>query len=142
MQRTLPILPCMCASLRRASRALTQHYEDALRPFDLTTSQFTILQALSMMGEVTQGDLARVLAMDSTTLTRTLRIMERHGWLAKRAGKDRRAWWLSLARGGRRRFEQASIEWERVQAELRRELGEDWNTLMNLSDRVTMAVTE
>src|SRR5437868_1305593 len=51
----IPALPCMCASLRRASRALTQRYDDALRPLGLTITQFTILQALSLAGEISQG---------------------------------------------------------------------------------------
>ena len=80
----LPILPCMCASFRRASRALTQLYDEALRPVGLRATQFTILQTLSLAGEVSQGGLAQILAMDSTTLTRTLRIMGREGWIAER----------------------------------------------------------
>ncbi len=71
----------MCASLRRASRSLTQLYDEALRPLGLRATQFTILQALSLAGEVSQGELAQILAMDSTTLTRTLRIMGREGWI-------------------------------------------------------------
>ena len=85
----VPTLPCFCASLRRASRALTQVYEQALRPLGLRGTQFTVLQALSLAGEVPQGELGRILAMDSTTLTRTLEIMRRRGWLATRYGKDR-----------------------------------------------------
>ena len=73
----VPPLPCFCASLRRASRALTQVYEQALRPLGLRGTQFTVLQALSLAGEVPQGELGRILAMDSTTLTRTLEIMRR-----------------------------------------------------------------
>ena len=68
----LPNLPCMCSSIRRASRALTQMYEQALRPLGLRSSQFTILQVLSRAGEVLQGQLGEMLAMDSTTLTRTV----------------------------------------------------------------------
>src|ERR1700749_4963115 len=93
----IPSLPCMSASLRRASRVVTQLYEDALRPTGLRGTQFTVLQALSLAGEVTQGDLGRILAMDSTTLTRTLTILSRHGWIAKRRGQDRREWRMRLS---------------------------------------------
>jgi hypothetical protein len=62
---TAPVLPCMCASLRRASRTITQVYEQALIPAGLSATQFTIMQTLSLAGEVTQGELARILAMDS-----------------------------------------------------------------------------
>ena len=72
--------------MRRASRALTQLYEDSLRPLGLRGSQFTILQTLSLAGEVSQGELGQMLAMDSTTLTRTLAIMSRRGWVARRLG--------------------------------------------------------
>jgi len=65
----------MCASFRRAARALTHLYDEALRPVGLRATQFTIMQVLSLAGEVSQGQLAQMLAMDSTTLTRTLQIM-------------------------------------------------------------------
>src|SRR5215471_2139792 len=92
MNATLPKLPCTCATLRRASRALTQFYEDALRPLGLRSSQLTLLQVLDRAGERTQGELGRILAMDSTTLTRTLAIMAREGLIAKQRGEDRREW--------------------------------------------------
>jgi len=107
LHHELPILPCMCASLRRASRALTQLYDEALRPVGLRATQFTILQALSLAGEVSQGGLAQILAMDSTTLTRTLRIMGREGWIAERRGQDRRERLLRLANAGRHQFNRA-----------------------------------
>ena len=78
----IPELPCMCASYRRASRALTHLYEAALRPVGLRATQFTILHVLSRVGEVSQGHLGQILAMDSTSLTRTLRIMVRQRWIA------------------------------------------------------------
>ena len=101
MKRSLiPALPCMCGSLRRTSRALTQLYENTLRSRGLRATQFTTLQVLSLAGEVTQSQLVEMLAMDSTTLTRTLQIMIRQGWIAERRGKDRRERWLRLG-GGR-----------------------------------------
>src|SRR5579863_5031121 len=106
-QPSIPSLPCMCASFRRASRALTQLYDQALRPLGLRGTQFTVLQALSIVGEVSQGKLGQILAMDSTTLTRTLEIMGRRGWIAKQPGKDRREWRLRLTRAGESQFKRA-----------------------------------
>ena len=138
----LPILPCMCASLRRASRALTQLYDEALRPVGLRATQFTILQALSLAGEVSQGGLAQILAMDSTTLTRTLRIMGREGWIAERRGEDRRERLLRLANAGRHQFNRALPAWEKAQAQLGRQLGDKrWHALMKLTNEVTTMVT-
>jgi hypothetical protein len=57
----IPKLPCLCGNFRRTSRALTQLYENALRPVDLRATQFTILQALTLAGEVTQSQLGEML---------------------------------------------------------------------------------
>jgi len=55
----LPVLPCLCGNVRRTARALTQLYEEALRPLGLRGNQFTILQALALAGEVTRGGWAK-----------------------------------------------------------------------------------
>jgi DNA-binding MarR family transcriptional regulator len=139
----LPALPCTCASLRRAARLLTQRYEEALRPVGLRASQFTVLQMLSLVGEANQGEIARVLAMDSTTLTRTLGVMTRSGWLARRHGDDRREWRFRLAPGGQKKLKQALPRWERVQETLRRKLGQSrWDALRQSTDDVVIAISE
>jgi DNA-binding MarR family transcriptional regulator len=139
---SLPDLLCMCGNFRRASRALTQLYDDALRPVGLRATQFTILQVLSRTGEVSQGKLGQILAMDSTTLTRTLRIMGREGWIAERRGEDRRERWLRLAKAGRDQFNRALPPWEKAQAQLERQLGNKrWHDLLKLTNEVTTLVT-
>jgi DNA-binding MarR family transcriptional regulator len=139
----LPSLPCLCASLRRAARGVTQLYEEALRPLGLRAGQFTILQALATSGEVLQGELGRMLVMDSTTLTRTLDILERHGWIAKRQGKDKRERRVSLTREGEAQLGRALPHWEKAQQRFRDRLGaERWDELRNLTNEVTNAVME
>ncbi len=134
----LPALPCMCASFRRTARALTQFYDAAFRPLGLRATQFTILQVLSHVGEASQGQLGEMLAMDSTTLTRTLAIMRRQGWIAEKRGQDRRERWLRLAKGGETLLRRALPIWDRLQSRLRRRMGDkDWNALLQLSNEVT-----
>jgi DNA-binding MarR family transcriptional regulator len=117
-------------------------YEDALRPVGLRATQFTILQALSLAGEVTQAQLGEILAMDSTTLTRTLKIMGREGWIAERRGEDRRERWLRLAKAGETQFRRALPAWEKVQSRLRRQLGEQaWKNLFEITHQVAELVT-
>ncbi|PYX55829.1 MAG: hypothetical protein DMG73_16500 [Acidobacteria bacterium] len=132
----------MCGSFRRTSRALTQLYESALRPVGLRATQFTILQALSLAGEVTQTQLGEMLAMDSTTRTRTLQIMSREGWIAERRGEDRRERRLRLAKAGEKQFNRALPVWEKVQSRLRHQVGEQaWKNLLQLAHRVTDLIT-
>ncbi len=133
----------MCASIRRASRTLTQIYEEALRPLGLRATQFTVLQALSIAGEVLQGDLGQMLAMDSTTLTRTLEILGRHGWIEKRTGEDLRERRVRLSQAGQLQFENAVPLWEKAQADLRRKLGDgQWNTLLKFTNEITNLIKE
>ena len=76
--------------------------------------------------------------MDSTTLTRTLQIMDRQGWIAERRGQDRRERRLRLAKGGETQFKRALPAWEEVQARLRRQLGEQtWKDLLDITHQVT-----
>ena len=131
-------LPCYCATLRQASRALSAFYDKHLHASGVRVTQFTILQALDMAREVTQRRLGQILALDSTTLTRTLRIMTGTGWIAERRGADRRERLLSLSEEGRRVFDAASPHWERAQAEMRQRLGEAlWNKIFSVADEVT-----
>jgi DNA-binding MarR family transcriptional regulator len=141
---SLPSLPCMCGSLRRSARALTQLYEKELRPLGLRSTQFTILQVLSRTGEISQGRLGEMLAMDSTSLTRTLAIMFQQGWIGQRRGEDRRERRLSLANAGEKQLRKALPVWQKVQSRLRRQLGDQaWNNLMQLNTHVTkLVVTE
>jgi DNA-binding MarR family transcriptional regulator len=137
----LPLLPCLCANLRRASRALTQLYENALRPLGIRATQFTILQVLSRTGELSQGQLAEFLAMDSTSLTRTIATMQRQKWIKAHRGQDRRERWLSLTKTGETQLRRASPAWEKVQASLRDRIGDrNWTCFRSLTNELTTTV--
>jgi DNA-binding MarR family transcriptional regulator len=127
-------LPCLCASFRRASRALTQLYDADLRPTGLRVTQFTVLQALSLAGEISQKQLGALLAMDSTTLTRTLGLLVKEGWIAERRGADRRERQLRLSPAGRRRLDRATPVWQGVQRRLASRFGtRRWQELFNVA---------
>lgn len=137
---SLPGLPCLCASLRRAARAATQLYDEEMRGSGLTTPQFTLLQVLSRAGALTQGRLGELLALDSTTLSRTLRPLEKSGWIAIRPGEDRRHRHVELAPAGRRKLERAEPRWERAQSRLRALLGGDeWPRTLESLRRLALA---
>jgi DNA-binding MarR family transcriptional regulator len=137
-QSSIPELPCMCGGFRRTSRALTQMYEEALRPLGLRATQLTILQVLVRAGEVSQGQLGGMLAMDSTSLTRTLAIMRRAGWVAEQRGEDRRERRIRLSRAGEAKLKRAMPVWEKVQSRLRKKLGKrGWESLLQLTHHVT-----
>jgi len=120
---------------------LTQVYEFALRPLELRATQLTLMQVLAKAGEVSQGRLGEMMAMDSTSLTRTLAIIVRKGWIVERRGTDRRERLLRLSRAGVAKLQRALPVWEEVQAQVRREVGEKkWDELLRVTREVTGAV--
>jgi DNA-binding MarR family transcriptional regulator len=127
---TLHDLPCACAGLRRAARAVTQRYDEALRPSGVRLTQFTLLQMLALTGPLTQGALGEQLAMDSTTLSRTLQPVEKAGWIRSRPGRDRRERYVELTKAGHKALSRVTPAWEAAQRDLRHRLGEEgWAAL-------------
>ena len=138
---TLPSLPCACATLRRAERAVTSVYDGELRDTGFRSTQFTLLQVLRLSGEVTLGQLAELLALDSTTLTRSLASLIRRGFIAARPGQDRRERLLRLTEAGEQQLQCLMPHWERAQRKLRNQLGPgEWGILRAVLDRLAGAM--
>lgn len=110
-------LPCYCGSIRQASRIVTQMYDHALKPSGLKITQFGILRVLSAYPGMTTGAMAEALVMDSTTLTRTLKIIQDSKWIESVPGEDRRERRWSVTEAGKERLEQAVPLWKNAQKE-------------------------
>ncbi len=80
-------LPCACQNLRRVTRVVTRIYDQELRKAGLEITQFGLLTALATTGEANQKRLSAGFAMDSTTLTRTLGLLLKQGWVRVEARK-------------------------------------------------------
>ena len=127
-------LPCACANLRRAARLVTQRYDQELQPAGIKATQFTLLQALTTAGNISQGNLGELLGLDSTTLTRTLALLRRRGWVQTKPGADRREVRLTLTAEGKRKYRSALQHWQSAQRQLRTEMGETgWKQMMESS---------
>jgi len=122
--KALPQLPCTCANLRRAARAVTRLYNGELLPYGIEVTQFTLLMALDLAGEISQGKLGKLLALDSTTLTRMLELLKKRGWIQEKKGKDRRFRMIRLTSAGRVKYEQSLPHWERAQHRVQKAVGE------------------
>lgn len=123
-RKQVPLLPCACANLRRAARAVTRCYNGELQRDGIEVTQFTLLMALNKMGAIPQGELGRLLALDSTTLTRMLDLMKKRGWVQAKEGDDRRLRIFSLTPAGRAKYLSGLPHWKRAQDRLRTALGE------------------
>src|SRR5712664_4160836 len=137
---TLFDLPCACQNLRRVTRVVTRIYDQELRKAGLEITQFGLLTALAATEEANQKRLSAGFAMDSTTLTRTLGLLLKQGWVRVRRGKDRRERLFRLTQGGKRKMAEAQLYWERAEQRLRRELGDaGWKGMKDTVSRITKA---
>jgi DNA-binding MarR family transcriptional regulator len=116
---------CACANLRRASRAVTQVFDEALGPSGLRATQFTLLVTSRLMGESTINELAEKMAMDRTTLSRNLKPLVRSGLLEVRPGEDGRTRLVRLTPAGEHALEEAYPLWQQAQQETVGILGEE-----------------
>jgi len=106
---------CACGRLRRATRALTQLYDDAMAPSGLRITQFSLLRTLNREGPKPMTVLASILLLDRTALTRTLEPLLARKLVAITAGDDARTRTVSLTAGGRRAMDAATVHWEEAQ---------------------------
>ena len=94
--------PCVCSTLRMVSRAVTQLYDDILRPSGLRVTQFSILATIARRGEANLRQLEHTLAIDQTTLTRSVSLLERDRVIERLPNPDGRVKAIRLTRKGKR----------------------------------------
>ena len=93
---------CLVLHVQRAARVLARRFDEAFRPLHLSSRQFSLLMSLNRPEPPSVGAVARLLAMDRTTLTAALKPLERDGLVAVRPDPaDRRSRLLSLTDEGR-----------------------------------------
>jgi DNA-binding MarR family transcriptional regulator len=69
--------PCLCALIRKAGRILTKHYDQYLKPSGLKTTQYSMLANIAGNQGITVTELANLLLMDQSTITRNLRVLRK-----------------------------------------------------------------
>ena len=116
---------CTCFNLRRATRAVTQLYDDALRPSGLRVTQFSLLVILQANGPMSISELAVHSGTDRTTLTRNAALLQAEGLVKVDSGADARVRMLSLTAAGGRALEDAYPRWATVQETLSRQVGHE-----------------
>lgn len=121
---------CLCFRARRASRALTRLYDDALRPLGIQASQLSVLNVIAMVdergGEAAMGVLSDALVMDRTTLSRNLRPLEKAGLVRiAPSPADARARLVRLTSKGERTLAEALPLWKSANARVVAVLGAD-----------------
>ena len=133
-------LTCACQNLRRVTRLVTRIYDQELRKAGIEITQYGLLTALAIAGEVNQKALSAGFAMDSTTLTRTLAVLRKYGWIHVKRGKDKRELLFRLTEAGKRQIALAQPHWQAAEHRLQKALGSAaWKDMQATIARVTSA---
>jgi DNA-binding MarR family transcriptional regulator len=118
-------LPCCATAMRKATRRLTQLYDDALEHCGLRSTQFAILAELDFKaGSPTMAELARRLVMDRSALGHNLQPLLRDGLVVlKESTADRRRRHVALTPQGRAKMKVAVKLWNEAETRFRAVFG-------------------
>ena len=116
-------LPCYCATVRQVARAVTVLYEELLANSGLHATQYTALQVLDSVPNLTTTELAEAIGIDQTTATRTLALIRKSGLAIDTVGADRRQRRWALTAKGQTQLRKLRPAWEAAQAALEKRLG-------------------
>ncbi|HEY1563046.1 MAG TPA: MarR family winged helix-turn-helix transcriptional regulator [Caulobacteraceae bacterium] len=115
---------CLCLRAQKAARSMARRFDAALRPFRLSSGQFTLLNAINQESPPGMAELAALLGADRTTLTAAVKPLTRRGLVAVVVdAADRRGRRLSLTHEGRTLLEKATPVWRTCHQALEGRLG-------------------
>lgn len=114
---------CTNFKLRQLMRRVAHHYDAEMAQCGLKTTQYSLLSHVLKLGPIRPGDLAVVMKMDASTLTRNLRPLVDAGWVALEAGVDARSRLVHITDAGRDKRAQALRHWKAAQLALNETLG-------------------
>lgn len=77
--------------IHQKSRLSIKEVNDALKEFELYSSQWSILFCLKQFGAMTQKEIWQYLNVEAPTVTRTIARLEESGWVFREEGHDKRA---------------------------------------------------
>ena len=137
-------MDCVGFNLRKANRAVTQLYDEMLRPAGIRVTQYSLLVVLKLIGTVLVTDLAEKIVMDRTTLSRNLEVMEKQGLVSITPGEDRRTRWVTITESGSAVLLEAYPLWQQAQAKIRERMGEErlQTLLVDLSALIEVSQAE
>lgn len=135
---------CLCLAAQRAARRLARRFDLALKPLKLTNGQFSLLMALNQPEPPPMGRLADFLAMEPSTLTSAVKVLEQRGLLlVERDPKDSRSKRLRITPEGVALMRKAVTVWRKTHAQLEAALppGSDAALREGLTDLAAIALS-
>jgi DNA-binding MarR family transcriptional regulator len=122
---------CMVLNTRMAARAITRRADRKLRVFGISSAQFTILGSMAKHPGRSVTEIADAIAMDRTTLSRNLKLLERKGLVSTVPAERGNGRIGAVTPQGSKIIEDVRPEWRKAQGELRAVLeSPDFDTIL------------
>jgi len=96
-----------------------------MRPAGIEVGQVALLATIRRVPGISHAHLARGLGMDTTSLTRTLDVLLKHGWIEKAEGSDRRSRVFTITPAGKTQLVRAKPYWQFAQERFASIVGAD-----------------
>ena len=109
---------CMCLSIRKASRHITQAYNDEFQGLGINITQFSVLAILFGSGKESITNVAHHLGADRTTVTRAIAILEKKRLINIVLGDDKREKLVALSKKGTEILDLARPRWKSAQLKI------------------------
>jgi len=114
---------CTHFKLRQLSRSVSRRFDATVGGSGLKTTQFSLLNHVTLLGPIQPSDLAARMSLDASTLTRNLQPLVAQGWLEISAGADARSRLIGITEAGRAKWAEAKRLWKQAQLGINDHLG-------------------
>jgi DNA-binding MarR family transcriptional regulator len=119
------IKDCLMTRTRRISRVITSLFDQELRPFGLSSSQFSLLVLIARMDGASRAEIGRANHQERSTSTRNLQLVLDQGWAEEIVPEKGRSRPIVISKGGRDLLAQAMPAWRAAQVKAKQLLGVD-----------------
>jgi DNA-binding MarR family transcriptional regulator len=117
---------CLCALIRKAGRIVTKKYDNLLKPCGLRITQLSMLAKIANNPAITVSELAKLLFMEQTTVSRNLQVLEKSGYICLESEMtDHRIKRIKISDFGVSKMNEAIPLWDQAQLEMERILGRE-----------------
>lgn len=116
---------CLLTRTRSISRVVTSIYDQALRPYKVNASQFSMLVLIARMNGASRAELGRASRLERSTSTRNLQLLLDEGWAEEVIPEHGRSRPIVLSEAGRKLLAAALPAWREAQRTAKRMLGEE-----------------
>lgn len=142
-KNNLEFTKCICTSIRKSSRNISNIYNSYLTKSGLTVNpnQVSILVAISFLENALISEISKNLSMERTTLLRNLNVMKNLGFIEICTAIGRRQKLVKLTLEGKDTLNKIYPYWKLAQNKVEEVLGDDLKTFqINLKRMSTLDI--